>query len=486
MIGGLWNGYSGLNTYERALSAESNNSANTNTVGYKANDVRFEDLMYKDGIGKGAQIEQVFKRFQQGNIKPTGHSLDIGIEGKGYFIVNDPQNNETYYTRAGNFQLGSDGFLQTPDGLKVQGLTPQVPQVITTNPDLVQLSKIHSGFVASESIANENFIQTINARIGDYSKTAQTTGINGEGFKTASSKVVDIEALITDYKDKLDLYRSVSTQEATPSSNQITSLDFSSYLSELQDQNDFIKVTINNQEVRQQFDTNVDNTMRLFADKISAIQGMKGTVDTTLGKVTVESMVPAKEIAIYDGTVNDKAASINQVQNQSLGTGYGIVVSARDALQAAVEAAGSEFIEITNTINLENQGNLQVNDIQMKLANLNLSEYTFGGISVDEGIIYLADGDNKFVVGKVQTAFFRNDQGLDAQGNNLYKSTNEAGEAQYAGKVNTLHSDSLEVSNTNNADTLTNLLTYQKAFEANSKSITTSDELLKTAINLRK
>lgn len=226
--------------------------------------------------------------------------------------------------------------------------------------------------------------------------------------------------------------------------------------------------------------------MRLFADKIANIQGMNSYVDTTVGKVTVESMIPAKEIAIVDVAVNDKAASINQIQNQSLGTGYGIVISARDALKAAVETAGSEFIEITSTINLQNQEALQVNDIQMKLANLNLSEYTFGSISMDEGIIYLSDGDNKFVVGKIQTAFFRNDQGLEPQGNNLYKSGLEAGKPQYAGKINTLHKDSLEVSNTNNADTMTNLLTYQKAFEANSKSITTSDELLKTAINLRK
>lgn len=486
MIGGLWNGYSGLNTYEKALTAESNNSSNTNTVGYKANDVRFEDLMYKNGTGNGVQVEQVFKRFQQGDIKPTGHSLDIGIEGKGYFMVNDPQNNELYYTRAGNFKLGADGLLQTPDGLKVQGLTPQEPQIITTNPNYTQLSGIHSNFLASESIGNENFIQTINARIGDYSKTAQASGISGEGFKRASSKVVDIEALITDYKDKLDLYRSVSTEETTLSQNQITSLDFSSYLSELKDENDFIKVNINNREVRQQFDTDVDTTMRLFADKIANIQGMNSYVDTTVGKVTVESMIPAKEIAIVDVAVNDKAASINQIQNQSLGTGYGIVISARDALKAAVETAGSEFIEITSTINLQNQEALQVNDIQMKLANLNLSEYTFGSISMDEGIIYLSDGDNKFVVGKIQTAFFRNDQGLEPQGNNLYKSGLEAGKPQYAGKINTLHKDSLEVSNTNNADTMTNLLTYQKAFEANSKSITTSDELLKTAINLRK
>lgn len=487
MIGGLWNGYSGINTFEKALSTESNNATNTNTPGYKSSDIRFEDLMYKgDGRGTGTQIETVFKRFEQGDIKPTGHAYDVGIEGKGYFMLTEPSSNERFYTRAGNFQMGADGLLQTPDGLHVQGLTPPPATIISSDPTLTQISSIHTTFIASENIANANFLQTINSRVSDYTKSAKDSGVSGEGYKSASSKINDIEALVADYKDKLSLYKSTSTETASESKKQITSLDFSSYISELDNENDFIKININNQEVRQQFDTDVDTTMRLFADKISKIQGMKGTVDTTVGKVTVESLVPAKEIAIYDAAVNDKAAAINQIQNQSLGTGYGVVLSSRQALQDAIELADAKFIDITSTISLANQAALQVNNINMKLADLNISEYTFGEVSIEEGILYLADGDNKFLVGKLQTAFFRNEQGLDPQGNNLFKDTLPAGDPQFAGNINTLHSKSLEVSNTDNGESLTNLLVYQKAFEANSKSITTSDELLKIAINLRK
>jgi len=56
----------------------------------------------------------------------------------------------------------------------------------------------------------------------------------------------------------------------------------------------------------------------------------------------------------------------------------------------------------------------------------------------------------------------------------------------YAGDLNKIVSNSLELSTANVGTSLTNLLIYQKAFEANSKSITTSDEMLKTAIELRK
>ena len=486
MIGGLWNGFSGINTYDKALKVESNNSTNTNTVGYKANDVRFEDMLYENGIGKGVNVEEVFKRFQQGDIKPTGHTLDLGIEGSGYFIVKDIVNNQNFYTRAGDFQLGSDGFLQSKGGLRVQGLTPQLNEVITTNENLNQLTKEHSIFLASETIRNDDFAKTINARISDYTKTAQSSGVSGEGYKSATAKMVDIEALISNYQNKLNLYRSISTDETVLSKHQITDLDYTSYLYELKDQNDFLKVTIGQEEVKQHFKTDLDTTMRLFADKISDIAGMKATVDSSIGKVKVESMIPGKEVLIYDASVNNKSALQYEVQSQSLGKGYGVVISAREALKSAVEAAGAEFIEITNTINLKDKDLSNLNSIQMKLANLNLSEYTFGTINIEDGIVYLSDGDNKFVVGKIETGFFRNDQGLDPQGDNLFKKTNEAGEIQDAEKLNKLHSESLEVSNTDNADSMTNLLTYQKAFEANAKSITTSDELLKIAINLRK
>lgn len=487
MIGGLWNGLSGISTFERALSAESNNVTNVNTVGHKADQVRFEDLMYQNGYGSGVQVESISKTFVQGNIRPSNNDFDVAIEGKGYFMVTERESGNTFYTRAGNFQMGIDGVLQTPDSLKVLGLTPQESSVISSDPAITQISNVHTNFIATVSIQNNDFVKTINARTSDFNKSAQASGVSGDGFKSSSAKIADIEALIVDYREKLDLYRTTSTALPVESTKQITTLDFSSYLNELNDENDFIKVTINNREIIQKFDTDIATTMNKFADKISNIEGLKGTVDTTIGKVTLESLIPGKEVAVYDIAVNDKAAFLTNVQNASVGSGIGVVNSSRNALKEALELADAKFIDITNTISLANQENLAVNEIQLKLENLNLSENTFGIVEIDnEGMVFLKDNDNKFIVGKVQTAFFTNDQGLDAQGNNLYRDTEDSGVAKYAGHLNKVIGNSLEESNINTSDALTNILVYQKAFEANSKSITTSDELLKTAINLRK
>ena len=75
MIGGLWNGFSGIGTYEKAINNVSNNSTNINTVGHKSNEIRFEDLMYRGGFGKGSAVETIDKRMVQGDIKPTNNPL---------------------------------------------------------------------------------------------------------------------------------------------------------------------------------------------------------------------------------------------------------------------------------------------------------------------------------------------------------------------------------------------------------------------------
>ena len=131
------------------------------------------------------------------------------------------------------------------------------------------------------------------------------------------------------------------------------------------------------------------------------------------------------------------------------------------------------------------QENLNLNNIQLSLSNLNLSNI-IGDVVIEYGIVYVKDWENKFLVGKIQTAAFTNEQGLSPEGGNLYSATSESGSAKYAGKLNKLVGSALEQSKSNLGNSLTALLIYQKAFEANSKSITTSDDLLKTAIELKK
>jgi flagellar hook protein FlgE len=485
MISALWNGISGLNTFEKAINVESNNATNVNTVGYKEDVVTFEDMMYQNRYGKGANVQNVTKAMsQQGGIKFTNDTYDVAIEGKGYFIVGDNKQDGTiqnYYTRAGNFKMAPDGFLKTQNNMDVLGLSS------VSTPANTSFTDNYSRTIASQTVNNINFLETINAKSTDYKLSAQSDVLadtTGNNYKTKSAKLSDVDALIADYKSKLELYASNSTVAATASTSQVTTVDYSNYLSELINENDVINITINGNVIKQQFDTDIQTTLKMFSDKISNIQGLGSTIDSS-GKLTINSLIPGKEVKIDLAEINKNLVVPLNITDAKLGTGKGAVDSSKVALESVLGRAGAQLLEIDSKIDLTGQESLTVDKMQLSLSNLNLSN-SMGDVVIEDGVVYVKDGENKFIVGKIQTAVFTNEQGLSPEGGNLYSVSDESGTAKYAGKLNKLVGSALEQSKANLGNSLTALLIYQKAFEANSKSITTSDELLKTAIELKK
>ncbi len=131
----LFSGVSGLRVNQTLLDVVGNNLANSNTHGYKAQRVEFEDLIYQtlnpgsaagpqfggtnpDQIGYGATVSSIDSRMSQGALQPTGRPLDVGIQGTGFFVVSNGQ--QEYYTRAGSFSLDDLGYVVNADGLRLQ------------------------------------------------------------------------------------------------------------------------------------------------------------------------------------------------------------------------------------------------------------------------------------------------------------------------------------------------------------------------------
>lgn len=131
----------------------SNNIANMNTVGFKRQRAEFQDLLYQDQrpvgapssdngtvvpvgvqVGSGVKAAAVYRITQQGTLLNTNNSLDIAIQGRGYFQVQMPDGT-TAYTRAGSFQLSATGEIVTADGYIVDpGVTlPSNTMAITVN-----------------------------------------------------------------------------------------------------------------------------------------------------------------------------------------------------------------------------------------------------------------------------------------------------------------------------------------------------------------
>ena len=583
MISALWNGVSGISNYDKGIAVESNNIANSSTTAYKLNETTFSDMLYTNGgYGKGVTTQSISKQFAQGNINSSGGTLDMAIDGTGFFIVSD-KNGGIYYTRAGDFQQTKDGWLQTQDGMNVLGLVPQSKLISSTNPQDTMFTTEYSKNIVSTNINDGNgTISNINAKTTDYTKTATTddSSLKGDNYKSAQAKINDVDALITDYLNKLNKYD--GTQNSVASVSQISTVDFSSQFSNLLSEGNSISLNIdgksfsvsfNNDGVASEQDmqdlynflstqgkssfglvdpstiptqTQVDdlysaipdqaiidamptstaaeiaakaaaqaqrdqavtdyqtayqaradaqtsynsakNTISAYkdlADKISNTAGYTASVKD--GVLTVESLVAGNSFNITNAKINDTGVNSTITQEAVTGSGMAMVDSAKDALKEAVEAAGGKFLEITNVMEYANLGSYGTNELNLRLDTLGLVEGDFGEVSIsDDGFIFVTSGDNKFLVGRVSTAAFKNEQGLEAVGDNKFAATKSSGTAYNADGMNTIKEKSLERSNVSYSASLTSLMVYQRAYEASSKSITTSDDFLKTAIDMVK
>lgn len=134
MLRAIWNSVSAMNAQQDKLDSISNNIANVNTVGYKSEDVDFEDLMYetldRTGYpvnnnsntalisGDGTKTGEWIRNTQEGSFVETDKKTDLAIDGQGFFRV-ALSDGRTAYERAGNFEVDEAGELVDQNGNKV-------------------------------------------------------------------------------------------------------------------------------------------------------------------------------------------------------------------------------------------------------------------------------------------------------------------------------------------------------------------------------
>jgi flagellar hook protein FlgE len=163
----LHTGASGLGTYGEAMTVVGANIANVNTLGFKSSRVNFEDMLatnlsgVKGRIGKGVQLGAVQADFTQGSLTPSTMVTDMALDGIGFFTLKD-QGGRTFYTRAGNFQYDKDGFLVSQDGAAVQvrDLDPQSGDTIGF-PHQAKLVGLNSPPKATGDGANRSGIKLV-------------------------------------------------------------------------------------------------------------------------------------------------------------------------------------------------------------------------------------------------------------------------------------------------------------------------------------
>lgn len=231
MNSALWVAKTGLDAQQTRLSVISNNLANANTMGFKSSRPIFEDLLYQNVrqvgaqssegtqlpsglmIGTGVRTVATEKNHSQGNLIQTEGSLDMAVQGRGFFQVLRPDGSLAY-TRDGSFQLNSTGEIVTASGNPLQPAitVPSDAQSITIGSDGV-VSVSLSGSGTPTQIGNIQLADFQNATglqpIGEnlYSESASsgapqtgTPGLNSIGSlvqgSLESSNVNSVKELV--------------------------------------------------------------------------------------------------------------------------------------------------------------------------------------------------------------------------------------------------------------------------------------------------
>jgi len=206
MMRSLWSGVSGLQTSQDFMDVVGNNVANVNTVGYKASQINFSDVLAQTlsgatgpqgdlggmnpmQIGLGTQVASTSKNFSQGSLQTTNVTTNLAIQGNGFFIVS-PDNGNTYnYTRAGDFTFDANGNLVTPTGDIVQGwLANNTTHLINT----------------ASTITGINIPQNMTVPAGVTKNISMTGNLDG-GQTVQTSELTSITPTLENYTGTINM-----------------------------------------------------------------------------------------------------------------------------------------------------------------------------------------------------------------------------------------------------------------------------------------
>lgn len=409
MIRSMYSGISGMKNQQVKMDTIGNNIANLGTVAFKGSRVTFKDALTQTTqaasaptfnvggtnprqVGLGMAVSSVDRNMTNGTNTPTGRATDFGIEGSGYFRVQNGA--EIFYTRDGSFTMDRFGDLVTSSGLRVMGVDKsgnRGPINIPLEHNTVPSIKIGAGGKEVLSVKMYGFDG------GDYINNIEIIN-KADETKPISFKDKKLTININGYESITDLEKAIS--------------------------NKLLEVS---QMTQAQIDADKDKTN---------IQAIK---DNIVGK-------------------------------------------------------GIEGINITGDLAEAKKGALSVMDeskAEKPATGFKTEKVQLGSFSVGkDGKITCNYGEDSFDIATIELARFVNDAGLEAIGGNLYRETANSGQATLGYPNSTGFGSTeqgyLEMSNVDLANEFTDMIVTSRSYQANSRTITTSDEMLQELLNLKR
>ncbi|MFW3614460.1 flagellar hook protein FlgE [Billgrantia antri] len=414
---------SGLNSQAQKLGTIGNNIANSQTVGFKGSNVQFSDVFANSKVGLGTRVASVLQNFSEGNIESTNRNLDLAVAGDGFFRYMDTSG-EVVYSRNGQLSMQADGDLVNAQGFQIMGygLNAQGQVQVGGQPQPLNVSA-------------EELAASATTRIG--------TTLNLDARKVTGEDL--------------------STVEATDSTGTPAMIDYH------YSNNFTIYDSLGN-----------PRNITVYYEKTAANDW---TARMTLDGTTLD-----------DGAGNVTEFSVQFDNNGKLVNGAGDVDANGTIGGITFDTTAylnGEPEDLTFDLNLA--GTTQFGNTST-VSSLTQNGYTSGtlvGITINEDGTIMRNYSNEESrpAGQVALVSFRNPEGLTPAGDNVWRASNESGQelvgAPGTGLLGGIVSGAVETSNVDMSRELVNMIVAQRAYQANSQTIKTQDELLQTAINLR-
>lgn len=446
---------SGLNAQQQKLGAVGNNIANSQTVGFKSSNVQFADVYAESRIGLGVRTASVLQNFSQGNVESTNRNMDLAISGEGFFRFQQP-NGEVGYSRNGQLTMTADGRLVNAQGAQIMGYAANAEGVVQAGGDVAALA------VDAESLpANATANLDISLNL-DSGEAALVDGQGGYTTPTAAEIANGLDSSQYSYSTNGTIYDSLGNAR-----------NLTMY---------FTKTGANQWQVDARMSGGPAGAPTYAFTDIANGQNFDFTSDGRLnnaftafelnldspGALTLNNV--AYTDGNNDGTYEGTDAAGNAVTLQSE---FG-----NDLTNQQVE------IDFATTTQFANSST--VND-------LNQDGYTSGalvGVTIqnDGTVMRNYSNEQSRAAGQIALVSFRNPEGLKPEGDNLWTATADSGQelvgAAGTGLRGMIESSAVETSNVDMARELVDMIVAQRAYQANSQTISTQDELLQTIINL--
>ncbi len=440
MLRSLFAGVSGIRNHQIRLDVIGNNISNVNTLAFKSGRVTFKEgfaQLLQGGsrppgdqggvnpiqVGLGMQIGSIDTVMGQGNLETTGLKSDLAIQGNAFFVTR--KGAQSFYTRAGNFQVDADGRLVAP----ANGFTAQ-------------------GRIAINGVFQDG-ITDIVLPFGQKTAAKPTSAMKIAGNLDASVPVFD--QTDPDGAGPLAAGFNADTRLVAGNEKSWTETSIATY--------DSIGTRYNLRVFMYKTATSTWNWEVDSASLAAAgvpLASITGSGSFTFG--TDGTLVPAglANVAFSPPGANPVSITLDP------GAGY-----------TGITSFSSPTTAVTRDQNGYTSGTLQ--DYSIDRSGLITGTFT-NGVNIQLAQIVLAD--------------FNNPAGLIRSGDNMYQESSNSGGPvlgyPLAGSTSTLTSGALEMSNVDLAQEFTAMIVAQRGFQANSKVISTSDEMLQELMQIKR